>query len=83
MNPYLKVILIFLGMSFLVLGFIGLFLPILQGILFIIVGIYILSLTSSSFKRWTEHHIGKYPRIQHHYHRHRGRVDKFFKRGGV
>ena len=33
-----------LGVTFLVLGFIGLFLPVLQGILFIIIGLTLLGL---------------------------------------
>lgn len=38
-----KVVLLFLGWGFLVLGVIGLFLPVLQGVLFLIVGLLILS----------------------------------------
>lgn len=34
-----------LGWGFVVLGFLGLFLPILQGVLFLLVGLFILSMT--------------------------------------
>lgn len=52
------------GWAFLVLGFLGLFLPILQGILFIMVGLALLSsrsqtvqrLVRSLEKRFPEHH---------------------------
>lgn len=80
MNHYLRIIFIFIGIGFLLLGFVGLFLPILQGILFIAIGIYILSLTSNRFKNWVDHHVGKYPRVKHHYDTHKGRVDRFFKK---
>jgi len=38
-----KILLLLLGWGFIVLGMIGLFLPILQGVLFLIVGLLILS----------------------------------------
>lgn len=38
-----KIVLLLLGWGFIVLGTIGLFLPILQGVLFLIVGLLILS----------------------------------------
>jgi uncharacterized membrane protein YbaN (DUF454 family) len=82
MNPYFKTILLFIGGGFLILGLIGLFLPFLQGILFIVAGIYILSLSSESFKNWSDHHIGRFPKIKHHYGIHKGRVDKLFKKRG-
>ena len=80
MNHYLRVILIFIGTVFLVFGIIGLFLPVLQGILFIVIGIYILSLTSLTFKNWADHHMGKYPRVKHHYDKHSAKVDKLLKK---
>jgi uncharacterized membrane protein YbaN (DUF454 family) len=44
MNPKLKrVLVIVVGWIFLVLGFAGLFLPILQGVLFLLIGLIILS----------------------------------------
>ncbi|MBI1985304.1 MAG: DUF454 family protein [Rhodospirillales bacterium] len=39
------------GWVFLVLGFLGLFLPVLQGVLFLLVGVYLLS-RESSWARW-------------------------------
>jgi uncharacterized membrane protein YbaN (DUF454 family) len=44
MRPLLKrIVILSLGWSFLLLGIVGLFLPILQGILFILIGLVILS----------------------------------------
>jgi uncharacterized protein len=44
---------IIIGISFIIIGIIGIFLPILQGILFIIIGIMILK--NKSFKEIIEH----------------------------
>jgi len=38
-----KMVLILFGWSFIVLGVIGLFLPVLQGVLFLLIGLFILS----------------------------------------
>lgn len=46
-NPILRKI---IGIAFLVVGFLGLFLPILQGILFIIMGLTLLGYNPS--KKW-------------------------------
>src|SRR2546427_10937372 len=44
MNPYAKrVLVLIIGWSFILLGIVGLFLPILQGVLFILIGLIILS----------------------------------------
>ena len=44
MNSYLKrVVILIVGWSFILLGVVGLFVPILQGVLFILVGLIILS----------------------------------------
>ncbi|MEN9622091.1 MAG: hypothetical protein RLZZ67_525 [Candidatus Parcubacteria bacterium] len=82
MNPYFKTILFLIGIGFVILGVIGLFIPIMQGILFLVIGVYILSLTSTRFKNWFDHHIAKFPRVKHHYEKHRGRVDRIFKKRG-
>jgi uncharacterized membrane protein YbaN (DUF454 family) len=44
-----------LGMLLLVLGFVGLFLPFLQGILFLIMGLSLLSTESPRAKAWLEY----------------------------
>lgn len=54
-----------LGYGFLVLGVVGLFLPILQGVLFLLIGLAILS----RHARWAEDLIlrlkQRYPRLEH------------------
>jgi len=52
------------GWSFLVLGVIGLFLPILQGVLFIMVGLALLSSRSQTIRRLTTYLERRYP--EHH-----------------
>lgn len=45
-----RIIRYFLGISFLILGAVGLFLPVLQGILFLLVGLLILAPESKHIK---------------------------------
>lgn len=49
---------------FLILGVVGLFLPFLQGILFLIIGILLLSVYSPSLKEWLRHRTSSYPKVQ-------------------
>ncbi len=51
----------FLGIAFLILGVLGLFLPILQGILFIIVGLLILAPESPTIQRLLDSLRKRYP----------------------
>ena len=53
----------FLGGVFIVTGAVGLFLPLLQGILFIIIGVYFLSLHSEWFHRKLQRLKIRFPRI--------------------
>ena len=55
-----------IGWSFIVLGILGLFLPILQGVLFILIGLAILSSRSDIIKRFLKHLEERYP---HHHER--------------
>lgn len=48
---------------FLILGLIGLALPFLQGFLFILIGVVLLSLVSERFKNYAESHTRKYPKV--------------------
>jgi uncharacterized membrane protein YbaN (DUF454 family) len=49
------------GWVFIVLGIVGLFLPFLQGVLFIMVGLAILSTRSETVKRFLKYLQGRYP----------------------
>jgi len=58
--------LLIIGWFFIVLGVLGLFLPVLQGILFILIGLAILSSRSEIIKRFLKHLEERYP---HHHER--------------
>ncbi len=61
-----KVGILILGWAFILLGIIGLFLPILQGILFIMIGLAILSSRSPTIRRFLGYLESRYPQ---HYQR--------------
>jgi uncharacterized membrane protein YbaN (DUF454 family) len=64
MKEKAKAILILaLGWGFIVLGILGLFLPVLQGILFLLLGLYLLSRKSPRAKRLYNRLRNKYPRL--------------------
>ena len=64
------------GWAFLFLGIVGLFLPILQGILFILIGLGILSSRSPTIQRLLKHLERRYP---HHHDRIVGWRDRVMK----
>ena len=64
MSAFKELGMLIVGWFFVVLGIIGLFLPFLQGILFIIIGLSILSSRSELVKRFLKHLEERYP--QHH-----------------
>jgi hypothetical protein len=64
MNSRMKTIWInILGWTFLVLGILGFFLPFLQGILFTLIGLYLLSKTSPWAKRLLDRLRERYPKM--------------------
>ena len=64
MNEFKKIGILIIGWIFIGLGILGLFLPILQGILFMMIGLAILSSRSEIIKRFLKHLEERYP--QHH-----------------
>jgi len=66
MNAIKRIGLLIVGWLFIVLGIFGLFLPFLQGILFILIGLAILSSRSKLIKRFLKHLEERYP---HHHKR--------------
>ncbi|MGZ3495145.1 MAG: PGPGW domain-containing protein [Thermodesulfobacteriota bacterium] len=72
--------LLVLGWFFVVLGIIGLFLPILQGILFILIGLAILSSRSETIKRLLKHLEKRYPQYHEKIEVWRERLRKWFKK---
>jgi hypothetical protein len=71
MKYYIKRILIdTLGWTFIVFGIVGIFLPILQGMVFLMMGLYLLSLHSHIAYGYLRKFNGWYPKIG-------ARVDRF------
>jgi uncharacterized membrane protein YbaN (DUF454 family) len=66
MSAIKRIGLLIVGWFFIVLGILGLFLPILQGVLFILIGLAILSTRSEIIKRFLKHLEERYP---HHHER--------------
>jgi uncharacterized membrane protein YbaN (DUF454 family) len=66
MDSIKKVGLLIIGWFFIALGILGLFLPFLQGILFILIGLAILSSRSEIIKCFLKHLEERYPQ---HYER--------------
>jgi uncharacterized protein len=59
-----KILIEISGWSFIVLGILGLFLPILQGILFLLVGLSLLSINHPWASRWVIKLGDRYPRVR-------------------
>lgn len=53
------------GFVFVILGILGLFLPFLQGILFLIIGLLLLSAYSPSLREWMQSHTRAYPKLHY------------------
>ena len=62
-SPLARFAILAAGWFFIVLGILGLFLPILQGILFLAIGAYMLSLESPWARRVIEKMRRRYPRL--------------------
>ncbi len=58
-----RIVVLSIGVLFIILGLVGLFLPFLQGFLFLAIGLILLSLYSTTVREWTEHHTRKYPKL--------------------
>jgi uncharacterized membrane protein YbaN (DUF454 family) len=70
-----------IGAVFLAFGVLGLFLPFLQGILFIVIGLVLFSVGSERVKLWVERKLVRFPRIREMFNRHHGRItDQIRKR---
>jgi len=80
MESIKRIGLLILGWFFVVLGVIGLFLPILQGILFILIGLAILSSRSKTIKRLLKHLEERYPQHHEKVEVWKERLSKWFKK---
>jgi uncharacterized membrane protein YbaN (DUF454 family) len=80
MNSIKKLGLLIIGWVFIVLGILGLFLPILQGILFILIGLAILSSRSKSIRRFLKYLEERYPHQHKRVEIWRGKIRSWFKK---
>lgn len=64
MSPVKKILLHVLGGAFIVTGTVGLFLPFLQGVLLIAVGLYILMVSSERLRERVHAFAGRSPRLK-------------------
>ena len=81
MDSIKRIGLLIIGWVFIILGIIGLFLPILQGILFILIGLAILSSRSEGIKRFLNYLEERYPQYHEKMEAWRERIRMWFKKG--
>lgn len=79
-NGYIRGTLYAVSGIFILAGVAGLFLPFLQGILFLAIGFYILSVVSPAFKHKFDRILARYPRLKAHIDRQHERLSRFFHR---
>lgn len=58
-----RILIVSLGILFLVLGLVGLVLPFLQGILFLAIGIILVSFSFPKVRTWINKHTEKHPHL--------------------
>lgn len=76
----LRTTLTILGVLLLALGVVGLFLPVLQGVLFLALGIATLSFANERFYRWVRSLLRRWPRLVARVRLLRGRLRNRFLR---
>jgi uncharacterized membrane protein YbaN (DUF454 family) len=72
--------LLIIGWLFIVLGVLGLFLPFLQGVLFILVGLAILSSRSEIIKRFLRHLEERHPHLHERVEKWKAKIRGWFKK---
>ena len=80
MNAIKRIGLLIVGWFFIVLGILGLFLPILQGVLFILIGLAILSSRSEIIKRFLKHFEERYPQYHEQVEKWKAKIRRWFKK---
>jgi uncharacterized protein len=80
MNTGIKIGLQFLAIISIIVGIIGIFLPILQGFLFIILGLALFSVTSPVFKDKIDRFLHPHPKTKAHFNRFHWKISNFFKK---
>jgi len=79
-QAYKEIIILALGWVFIVLGILGLFLPFLQGILFLLIGLFILSKRTVWAKRILGKVRRKFPRLSGKFEQARWKGERFIER---
>ncbi|MBM4277003.1 MAG: DUF454 family protein [Deltaproteobacteria bacterium] len=80
MEEFKRIGILIIGWFFVGLGVLGLFLPVLQGILFIMIGLAILSTRSEMVKRWLKHLEERHPHHHERMEKWKGRIRNWFKK---
>ena len=83
MDSIKKIGMLIIGWLFIVLGIFGLFLPFLQGILFILIGLAILSSRSEIIKRLLKHLEERYPHHHQRIEKWREKIRNWFRKDTV
>jgi uncharacterized membrane protein YbaN (DUF454 family) len=83
MDSIKKIGMLIIGWLFIVLGIFGLFLPFLQGILFILIGLAILSSRSEIIKRLLRHLEERHPHYHQRIEKWREKIRNWFRRENV
>jgi uncharacterized membrane protein YbaN (DUF454 family) len=83
MNEFKKIGILIIGWIFIGLGILGLFLPILQGVLFIMIGLAILSSRSKTIRRFLKYLQKRYPLQYQKVVASRLKIRSWFKRNSV
>jgi hypothetical protein len=81
MEKFKRIGILIVGWFLVGLGVLGLFLPVLQGILFIMIGLAILSSRSEMVKRWLKHLEERHPHYHERMEKWRERMRRWFKKG--
>jgi uncharacterized membrane protein YbaN (DUF454 family) len=81
-TPLKRVLVLMVGWSFVLLGIVGLFLPILQGILFLLIGLFILSTEYIWAHHLLERLRVRYPRLAALAHQAKERARRWMERIG-
>ena len=79
-RPVRRILILGAGWFFVVLGILGIFLPILQGILFLAIGLILLSRESAWAQAKLDRLKAKYPRFGEKYDEAEARADRVWRR---
>ena len=80
MGTIKRIGLLIIGWFFIGLGVIGLFLPFMQGVLFILIGLAILSSRSDIIKRFLKHLEERHPHLHERVEKWKAKIRGWFKK---